>query len=262
MFKRKIQLIKQLYHLSRKLILNETILESLYDDIPNLLKFKNLHEGEDCFIVCNGPSLNKMDLSKLNDYYVFGLNKIYLILEKQKINFDYLVAVNTLVIEQAEATYKTLKMPIFLSKHAKVEDSKNFYFLNTNDSHYYFAKSFQDQMSQSHTVTYVALQLAYIMGFKNVYLIGADHNFDQKGKPNSKQKMVLDDVNHFHPDYFKGQDWQLADLSGSEIAYMIAKRKYIEDNRYIYNSTLGGKLEIFERKSFEEALKSAKKRNS
>ncbi|WP_293098535.1 hypothetical protein [Moorena sp. SIO3I6] len=72
-----------------------------FNDYKRLLKFKNLHKKEDCFIIGNGPYLNKIDLSLLNNYYTFGLNKIYLIFDKVNLNISYHVAVNHLVFEQS-----------------------------------------------------------------------------------------------------------------------------------------------------------------
>jgi hypothetical protein len=66
------------------------------------------------------------------------------------------------------------------------------------------------------------------------------------------------DKNHFHPDYFKGQKWNLADLEGNEISYRIAKKRYAESGLQIFNATIGGNLEIFQRIKFEEALSIAK----
>ena len=46
-----------------------------------------------------------------------------------------------------------------------------------------------DEFSEGYTVTYYALQLAFAMGFQNVFLVGVDHSFKQTGKPNEKQRM-------------------------------------------------------------------------
>jgi len=35
-------------------------------------------------------------------------------------------------------------------------------------------------------------------------------------------------------------------------AYKIIKKQFEDNNRYIYNSTVGGKLEVFERKGLDE----------
>ena len=39
-------------------------------------EFKDIHKGQRCFIVGNGPSLNDEDLSLLENEYVFTVNKI------------------------------------------------------------------------------------------------------------------------------------------------------------------------------------------
>ena len=44
-----------------------------------LRKYKDIHKGDRCFIVANGPSLKKMDLSLLESEYTIGMNRIYLL---------------------------------------------------------------------------------------------------------------------------------------------------------------------------------------
>ncbi len=59
----------------------------------------------------------------------------------------------------------------------------------------------------------MALQTAFFLGFQQVILIGVDHNFATKGKPNETVVSQGDDPNHFNPGYFgKGFRWQLPDL--------------------------------------------------
>ncbi len=95
-------------------------------------------------------------------------------------------------------------------------------------------------------MTYICLQLAYCMGFQEVYLIGVDHNFDTKGKANQTITSKGNDPNHFSPDYFgKGFRWQLPDLETSERAYRLADQKYLQNGRQIFDATLGGKLSVF-----------------
>lgn len=241
---------------------DDAIFKDWYLKYNNSLRnFQNKHLGEDCFIIGNGPSLNKMDLSLLKGYHVFGLNKIYLMLKNQQINFSYLVAVNPLVIEQSKEIYEKMNVPIFLSYNASQNINGSHIYKIRTTGEFRFAFSILDIISEGYTVTYVAIQLAYLMGFKRVFLIGVDHNFQQVGNPNSEQVLNSDDPNHFDPDYFKGQKWHLADLEGNDISYRIAKKMFEHDNRKIYNSTVGGKLEIFDRIIFEEALKIAKKRS-
>lgn len=235
----------------------------IYNHYIRLQKFHNAYKGEDCFIIGNGPSLNHMDLSQLKGYHVFGLNKIYLILEKQPIDFSFLVAVNPLVVEQSKEVYEEMSIPIFVSNAASLNyfnDKPHIHKIRTSGG-FDFSYNFITDISEGYTVTYVAIQLAFLMGFQNVFLIGVDHNFQQTGSPNSEQVLATDDPNHFHPDYFKGQKWHLADLEGNEISYRIANKVFRDAGRGIYNATLGGKLEVFTRVSFEQALSEAKQKS-
>jgi hypothetical protein len=54
--------------------------------------------------------------------------------------------------------------------------------------------------------------------------------------------------------------WQLPDLAGSEKAYKLAKEHFDKDNRLILDATIDGKLNVFEKIQFEEALKIAQKK--
>ena len=105
------------------------------------------------------------------------------------------------------------------------------------------------------TVTYVALQLAYFMGFETVILIGVDHSFKSKGKPNTTVVSAGDDPNHFDSGYFgKGFRWQLPDLDTSEKAYLRARKFFEDDSRQVLDATVGGKLQVFPKVSYDSLL--------
>lgn len=225
--------------------------------------FRNIHQGQDCFIIGNGPSLNKMDLTKLNAYHSFGMNKIFLIFDRQPLQLSYHVAINALVIKQSKDVLSSLNCPSFISLDGILKNNiraKNVYPLGDFPQETLFFKDITQGIKPGYTVTYVAMQLAYFMGFKRVFLVGVDHSFAQKGKANEKQIMQGDDQNHFDPNYFKGQAWHLADLENSEVYYTIAKYFYESDGRKIYDATVDGKLDIFEKVTFEEALQMASKK--
>jgi hypothetical protein len=110
-------------------------------------------------------------------------------------------------------------------------------------------------IDQGHTVTYVALQLAFHMGFTRVAIVGADHNFAVTGPANKTVVAGEKDESHFDPNYFAGGvKWQLPDLFESEVAYGRARQVYAAHDRTIYNCTDGGKLECFERMTLEQFL--------
>jgi hypothetical protein len=101
-------------------------------------------------------------------------------------------------------------------------------------------------MWEGYTVTYVCLQLAYYMGFKEVVLLGVDHYYGENKQPNLEAVATGPDEHHFHPDYFaNGTRWNFPDLVNSEYAYTIAKAAYEKDGRTIINATSHTALEVF-----------------
>ncbi len=227
-----------------------------------LLKYKNIHKGETCFIIGNGPSLNRMDLRPLANHYTFGLNKIYLMFDKVDLNLSYLVSVNMEVIKQSKEVYQNLTIPTFLS----YLHSANLEFRNKSLNYIFsiggvkFSKNISKQTFEGATVTFVALQIAYYMGFEKVFLIGVDHNFKSSGNPYEYQKLEGKDVNHFDPKYFSGQLWGIPDLETSQKAYKMAKEVFERDGRKIFDATVEGKLKVFKKISYNEALRLSTKK--
>jgi hypothetical protein len=106
------------------------------------------------------------------------------------------------------------------------------------------------------TVTFVALQIAFYMGFREVILLGVDHQYSSMGTPHSTVTAQGSDRDHFHPKYFSdGFRWQLPDLATSEIAYAKAKAKFEIDGRTILDATRGGKLDVFPKVVLESLFK-------
>jgi hypothetical protein len=81
-----------------------------------------------------------------------------------------------------------------------------------------FSPDITGRVFEGYTVTYVALQLAFYMGFEQAILVGVDHNFVTQGTANMAVVSQGDDPNHFAPNYFgKGFKWQLPDLAVGRI---------------------------------------------
>lgn len=235
----------------------------LRTEAPRLEKFHNIHSGEDCFLIGNGPSLNKMDLSLLNDYYTIGLNKIFLLFDKTNLKIDYHVCVNKYVIDQCTNDFLRMQCPSFISykyRNELLTGNDNIYFVGDIHSKWKFFEDITTGISQGSTVTYAAMQIAYYLGFKRIFLIGVDHNFVAKGTPHKVETLKGDDNNHFDPEYFKGMKWQLPDLEGSEKAYKFAKKHFENNYRMIFDATIDGKLNIFPKIQFDEALRTARKK--
>lgn len=103
---------------------------------------------------------------------------------------------------------------------------------------------------EGHTVTHAALQIAYFMGFRQVVIIGMDHNFTQSGPPNAELEMRGADPNHFSPDYFRGNKWDAPNLAESEISYRAALAAFSAAGRDIVDATDGGHCQVFPKEDY------------
>lgn len=220
-------------------------------------QFKNVHHGEECIIVGNGPSLKNTDLEKLQEKYtLIFLNKAYLIKKlKPAIKLKYLVAINEHVISQSRKEMIDNSDYVFLplSKMRLSEwlNSKVIG-LNTKLVRAIFSTNINKSIRVGSTVTYSAIQIAFYMGFKKIYLVGVDHNFVQSGPENKLSILNENDVNHFDPTYFKGMKWQNADLEMSEHYYSFAKTILERKGIAITDLTIAGKLNVFEKDNVDK----------
>ena len=107
------------------------------------------------------------------------------------------------------------------------------------------------------TVTFVALQLAYYMGFQQVCLVGLDHNYKEKGIPSKTEtRRPEQDESHFHRGYFpQGYKWQLPDLLRSELEFSITREAYEADGREVLDATIGGKCQIFKKVDYQDLFR-------
>jgi len=224
-------------------------------------RFKDIHAGQRCVIIGNGPSLNGMDLSFLKNDVTFASNRIYLGFEKFGFMPDYYLSINPLVIEQSIEEILKIPSPKFLSQqHGAAHvppTAENVYLMYSLDRPVFSTDPGQG-IWEGYTVTYAALQLAYFMGFHEVYLIGCDHSFATRGPANAEVLSTGDDLNHFAPDYFgKGTRWHLPDLENSEMAYSLARMVYESSGRKIFDATLDGKLEVFPKVDYRKVFLTA-----
>jgi hypothetical protein len=216
--------------------------------VRRLGQLKDIHRDQRCFIIGNGPSLKQTDLTRLRDECTFGMNRIYLGFPEMGFETTYYLAINSLVIEQCAADIRALRMPRFVSWRSRhlIGTAPDLNFLHTTYTGPKFAQDARGRLWEGATVTNVALQLAFHMGFQEVVLIGVDHNYSAQGKPNTTVVSQGEDRDHFHADYFgKGFRWQLPDLETSEIGYGMARQAYEAAGRRVIDATVGGKLTIF-----------------
>jgi hypothetical protein len=223
-----------------------------------LRELRDTHPGKSAVVLCNGPSLLKVDFARLAGTYTFGLNKINLLFEKSPFRPSCIVAVNPLVIEQNAGFYRSTTIPLFLDSGALplVGPAAHVSYLHkVGVTVRRFSQDVSQSIWQGHTVTFVALQIAFHLGFRRVALVGCDHDFAAKGKPNQTVTAGAQDESHFDPRYFSGgMQWQLPDLRQSEIAYLLAAEAFEDAGGQVVNATEGGRLEVLPRMSLGDFL--------
>lgn len=233
-------------------------------DINELEKFRNAFLGKRCFIIGNGPSLNKHDLSLLENEYTFGVNSFYYKTKETGFRPTFYVVEDTSVMKENLSEIKKFYAPfkffptIYKRLHPK---TPNTFFFTMNRGFYEksspnycvprFSTDATKELFCGQSVTYINLQLAYFMGFTEIYLIGMDFSYIIPNSHKRTGDVLLsdsDDENHFHKDYFgKGKTWKDPKLDRVGMNYRQAKLVFEATNRKIYNATVGGSLEIFDR---------------
>ncbi len=215
-------------------------------------KFKDVGSGKRCFIIGNGPSLTANDLDKLKNEICFGTNRIYEIFSETDWRpAYYCVQDYEVIIRSKSGINKEISSHKFvgLSDHAVCPSIDNaIYYKIISEEHYPEPPKFSDNAEKcvyaGNTVTYTCMQLAVYMGFKEIILLGVDHNYsvyiDENGNL-VRQDSVQD---HFTK---KAGFNILPRLDVTILAYKAAKKYADEHGIKIYNATRGGRLEVFER---------------
>lgn len=94
----------------------------------------------------------------------------------------------------------------------------------------------------------IAAQLAFMLGYEPVYLIGCDLGF-------RNDKSAAEDPNHFHPDYWTQDDFPLSTRDQTlQHMHSIIKKEFETKGRHIYNAGIGGHLDVYERVDLREVL--------
>ena len=220
-------------------------------------ELKDIHKGETGLIIGNGPSLKDTPLEFLHKYPSFGTNRIY-----RLAGFTpyYYAAVNPLVLDQFGRemlqAYKGKVRRFFLSEHylaqnLAVAQQPTVVPVRSLGDPQFFPDP-RAGLYEGHTVSFVALQLAYWMGFSTILLVGVDHRYTHEGNPNQELIAQGEDPNHFDPRYFSdGNKWHAPDLVRSAEAYQMARTAFEADSRRIINLTPNSALEVFERQEWQ-----------
>lgn len=253
-----------------------------------LNNFKNKYNSKRCFILATGPSIQTQDLSLLAGEYCIGVSMFHLHKEIQKIKpiWHVLAPVHPpfkldtvkKIIDTCHDRYKGLEDINFMVGHINYEYAYKEYIKNETDQfesefknriHYVdYNKSYSltEQNYNStdiwdleknpfgmRTVIFPAIQLAYYLGFKEIILLGCDHDY------------LLDlsrvESHHFYPEKEGFSDKEIFSSNNLEEwfyeyyilwkEYRLIKNYLNDQNVKIINATNGGMLDVFPRVKFE-----------
>lgn len=228
-----------------------------------LKEYKNKHCGERCFIVATGPSLTLNDLEILENEVTFSLNSCVKLFEKTRWRPTYYAIFDNNVysklkkeIDQAELKsvfygdffIKKLErngINVKMNMETPVLSGAKSKFWNKRKELRKFSFDVDRYAYYGFSTVYILLQLAAFMGFKEIYLVGADCNY-AKGKEYSSYTMY---DNLKHPENIT--DNLIWDYKTAGDAL---EKKGIK----IFNATRGGMLELFPRVSLEEVISSVR----
>jgi len=228
-----------------------------YDTDKKIDALKRNRSSERCFIIGNGPSLRVEDLNKLVNEDTFAANEIYRIFNDTKWRPKYYLVkdryskssgrdIDALTIENIfigdyYLRYHDVKRKDIICVHEHYA---------LNEKNIPFSDDIKKCFYSASTVTYGLMQIAAYLGYKEVYLLGFDHNysfeFDEKGN------VIKTDTSNAH--FFKDEIPEdiIANVYGMTRAYESFKQYAEKKGVKVMNATRGGKLEVFQRVSFDE----------
>jgi len=193
-----------------------------------------------------GPSLNKTNFQLIKGEHMIALNGFFTGIEKFNVNPDYWCVSDMCVFDDIYKSLFKLDTNLFLMEDAgRAYLKKNLSFERTLENNPIVVKplgdtstwnQFSKDLSKGATggnVMFGGLQLAYYLGFDETYLIGCD-------------------CEGLHFDDTADEETSIPGFGRAFEHYEMFKREFEKDNCKIYNSTVGGALEVFERKSLED----------
>lgn len=227
--------------------------------------FKNLHEGERCFILGTGPSLRTLtenQVEKLRSEVVFGVNSLYKSSIASGLAPKYYTLIDNLYWESAGwsgafsevADKYSDNPPVFITdpRARHIVDRLN---LKKSPIYIYSKKYPTKEMSVEiagniyaamNCVTYSILVAMY-MGFKEVYILGCDYNaFCCAGSGHCYDDKVELMDNPYNLAFYLKFYWIT-----TEFHYLVAKLAK-EMGVKVINLTPGSLLDAYPRKSLED----------
>lgn len=230
---------------------------------------KNKYKGERCFLIGNGPSLTPEDLHAIRHEYTFGTNMVYKIFDQTDWRPSFhCVSDSIYATNLGQELYDKVKSPLFtIEKTFRKMDKKpdnTTYVACLPSERYRVRGDLLSYVMVKATVLSLAAELAFHMGFKEIYLLGVDCTNPHAAGGHFIENYSSKEVAEADLSRIKTR-MKSTNVSTKEIGEHIIDRSlevYKRLNTYakkhgikIYNATRGGNLEIFPRVDFDSIEK-------
>ena len=235
---------------------NKEVSKSRFNELRRIIRSTGKKR---IFVVGNGPSLKKTDLSLLKDEITIGFNGVFLhqsFTPSIHIVEDHLVAEDR-VDEIINFDCPVKIFPSYLNYILPAQ--QNTIFLNHIPRRSFpvdtdFSDRAEEITFTGGTVTFTGLQVAASLGFEEIILVGVDASYKVENVKRSTDYGVgvleskSDDTNHFDPTYFgKGFRWHDPNVHTMLQAYRKVRSYAERTGKRVVNATIGGELEVFPR---------------
>ena len=236
-------------------------------DAEKIGGLKDSHAGERCFIIGNGPSLTAKDLDRLCGEFCFAANGIYRIFDQTKWRPQVYLCVDRFMLNDISGTIGALRLPLLLllweGKKYKLErENRHIVYINNYCPFFMDRNQYKDGIQVSPdvskyftaggTVTFNSIQLAFYMGFTEIYLLGVDHRYSRVCLETGEMIENPDVADYF--DHTPAAAYTIQNVATTTAAYRAADEYARAHNIVIRNLTRGGALEVFVRGNFDEIV--------
>jgi len=214
---------------------------------PDALEWADIHAGETAIVLGSGKSLNDIPRELLEKYPSFGVNHIYLL----PFQPTYFCSIDSLYLQkyarEMRPTAERAKIAFINEKllGAPGIGLRELFELDNACLYGEDTVAFPGEYAfTGETVAYVALKIAYAMGFTTVLLVGCDRDEDWE--------YFSKDYPAEHIEIRSKLNWE-AKKRGMEHHFAIAGLVYQDDGRRIINFSIPSKIdEYFERGNIED----------
>ncbi len=239
---------------------------------------KDSYAGKRCFIVATGPSLAYKDLSFLKNEVTIALNLAIISLDIQNITPTFNIIADKYQYINYKEVYKKLTYQTAIKKiivasacdtfPGELKDENTYFFpIKLPQENANFSENpLESGFARGKTVAFDAIQLAYYLGFSEVYIIGMDMNMHcDWGKnghcyeihKNKKFKNIII-LTKESPEIQRGAPGHPEYKFLIEDCMALAKEKFNQLNRKLINDSRSS-LDILERRDIFKEFGNIKK---